>query len=148
MYPQITMIFISLTIYTFWAARRSRHLIVLPVFSLIQIFHPLGKISHMICGIVDCINFCGYIVLLSLVTESLSIHNTDECFDFIEWKISVDVYDCTPVINPLSEIREFQVKTVTKPFLLIYNGRRKLKEFTRYTNWCENLAKKVRSLHE
>ncbi|KAM5563663.1 hypothetical protein ABKV19_018334 [Rosa sericea] len=27
-----------------------------------KIFHPLGKISHMMYGIVGCIIFCGYIV--------------------------------------------------------------------------------------
>ncbi|XP_062024289.1 protein LIFEGUARD 4-like [Rosa rugosa] len=72
------VIFMSLTVYTFWAARRGYDfsflgpflfaaLIVLLGFSLIQILHPLGKTSHMIFGIVGCIIFCGYIV-----------HDTDE----------------------------------------------------------------------
>ncbi|XP_024164487.1 protein LIFEGUARD 4 [Rosa chinensis] len=77
-----TVIFIGLTLYTFWATRRGRDfgflgpflfaaLVVLLGFGLIQlsssfcfemIFHPLGKISHMIYGIVGCIIFCYYIV--------------------------------------------------------------------------------------
>ncbi|XP_004292583.1 PREDICTED: BI1-like protein-like [Fragaria vesca subsp. vesca] len=62
-----------LTLYTFWAARRGYDfsflgpflfaaLTVLIGFSLIQIFHPLGKTSHMIITLVGCIIFCGYIV--------------------------------------------------------------------------------------
>ncbi|KAF5191196.1 Lifeguard-like protein [Thalictrum thalictroides] len=64
---------ITLTLYTFWAARRghdfnflgpflSGALMVLIIFSLIQIFFPLGKISTMIYGGVASIIFCGYIV--------------------------------------------------------------------------------------
>ncbi|XP_062021262.1 protein LIFEGUARD 4-like [Rosa rugosa] len=75
-----TMIFISLTLYTFWAARRGHDfgflgpflfadLVVLLGFGLIQLsssfyFSPcgMGKISRMIYGIVGCIIFCYYIV--------------------------------------------------------------------------------------
>ncbi|XP_050365608.1 protein LIFEGUARD 4-like [Argentina anserina] len=66
-------IFLSLTLYTFWAARRGHDfnflgpflfasLLTLVVFGVIQIFLPLGKISHMIYGIVGILVFCGYIV--------------------------------------------------------------------------------------
>ncbi|PNX97580.1 bi1-like protein, partial [Trifolium pratense] len=64
---------VSLTLYTFWAARKGHDfsflgpflfgaLIVLIVFGLIQILYPLGKLSHMIYGCVGAIIFCGYIV--------------------------------------------------------------------------------------
>ncbi|XP_076937651.1 protein LIFEGUARD 2-like [Bidens hawaiensis] len=64
---------VSLTLFTFWAARRGYDfnflgpflfgaIIVLLVFSLIQIFFPLGKISVMIYAGLSAIIFCGYIV--------------------------------------------------------------------------------------
>ncbi|XP_047307979.1 protein LIFEGUARD 2-like [Impatiens glandulifera] len=63
----------SLTLYTFWAAKRGYDfnflgpflfgaVIVLMVFGFIQIFFPLGKISVMIYGGLSAIIFCGYIV--------------------------------------------------------------------------------------
>lgn len=67
------VVVVSLTLYTFWAVKRGHDfnflgpflfgaLIVLVVFSFIQIFFPLGKISVMIYGCVASIIFCGYIV--------------------------------------------------------------------------------------
>ncbi|EOA25588.1 hypothetical protein CARUB_v10018936mg [Capsella rubella] len=67
------VVVISLTLYTFWAAKRGHDfnflgpflfgaVIVLMVFSFIQILFPLGKISVMIYGCVASIIFCGYIV--------------------------------------------------------------------------------------
>ncbi|EPS72667.1 hypothetical protein M569_02091, partial [Genlisea aurea] len=64
---------ISLTLYTFWAARRGQDfnflgtflfaaLIVLIVFALIQIFFPLGKIGVMIYGGLASLIFAGYIL--------------------------------------------------------------------------------------
>lgn len=64
---------VSLTLYTFWAAKRGHDfnflgpflfgsLIVLLVFGLIQIFFPMGKIGVMIYGCIASIIFCGYIV--------------------------------------------------------------------------------------
>ncbi|KAL8170301.1 hypothetical protein V2J09_022105, partial [Rumex salicifolius] len=64
---------ISLTLYTFWAARRGHDfsflgpflfgaLIVLIIFGFIQVFFPLGKLSVMIYGCLASIIFCGYIV--------------------------------------------------------------------------------------
>uniref|UniRef100_A0A7N0UEV1 BI1-like protein n=1 Tax=Kalanchoe fedtschenkoi TaxID=63787 RepID=A0A7N0UEV1_KALFE len=64
---------VGLTLYTFWAARRGQDfgflgpflfgaIIVLLVFSMIQIFFPLGKISTMIYGGLAALIFCGYIV--------------------------------------------------------------------------------------
>ncbi|KAL8138991.1 hypothetical protein V2J09_004992 [Rumex salicifolius] len=64
---------ISLTLYTFWAARRGHDfnflgpflfgaLIVLILFGFIQILFPLGKLSVMIYGCLASIIFCGYIV--------------------------------------------------------------------------------------
>ncbi|CAA7404027.1 unnamed protein product [Spirodela intermedia] len=67
------VVVVSLTLYTFWAARRGQDfsflgpflfgaLLVLIVFGFIQIFFPLGKISTMIYGAVAAILFCGYII--------------------------------------------------------------------------------------
>lgn len=67
------VVVLSLTYYTFWAARRGQDfnflgpflfgaLIVLMVFALIQILFPLGKISVMVYGCLAAIIFCGYIV--------------------------------------------------------------------------------------
>ncbi|OVA03472.1 Bax inhibitor 1-related [Macleaya cordata] len=64
---------ISLTIYTFWAAKRGYDFsflgpflfaasLVLLVFGLIQIFFPLGKLSLMIYGCLGAIIFSGYII--------------------------------------------------------------------------------------
>lgn len=68
-----TVVVVSLTLYTFWAARRGQDfnflgpflfgsLLVLLVFALIQILFPLGKLSLMIYGGLAAIIFCGYIV--------------------------------------------------------------------------------------
>ncbi|KAL6502871.1 Protein LIFEGUARD 2 [Orobanche hederae] len=67
------VVVVSLTLYTFWAAKRGHDfnflgpflfgaLVVLMLFSLIQIFFPLGKISVMIYGCLASIIFCGYII--------------------------------------------------------------------------------------
>ncbi|CAK7346534.1 unnamed protein product [Dovyalis caffra] len=64
---------VSLTLYTFWAARRghdfgflgpflSASLIAILLFALIQIFFPLGRVSVMIFGCLASIIFCGYII--------------------------------------------------------------------------------------
>ena len=63
----------SLTAYTFWAAKRGHDfnflgpflfsaVMVLILFSLIQIFFPLGKISEMIYGGLASLVFSGYII--------------------------------------------------------------------------------------
>ncbi|CAN8247996.1 unnamed protein product [Cochlearia groenlandica] len=68
-----TVVVLSLTFYTFWAARRGHDfsflgpflfgaLIVLIVFGMIQILFPLGRTSVMIYGCLASILFCGYIV--------------------------------------------------------------------------------------
>ncbi|KAK7336785.1 hypothetical protein VNO77_17333 [Canavalia gladiata] len=68
-----TVVVLSLTLYTFWAARRGHDfsflgpflfgaLLVLMVFALIQILFPLGKLSRMIYGCLASIIFCGYII--------------------------------------------------------------------------------------
>lgn len=67
------VVVVSLTLFTFWAAKRGHDFnflgpflfgatMVLLVFSLIQIFFPLGRISVMIYGCLAAIIFCGYIV--------------------------------------------------------------------------------------
>lgn len=67
------VVVVSLTLYTFWAARRGHDfnflgpflfgaVMVLMVFALIQILFPLGKISVMIYGCLASIIFCGYII--------------------------------------------------------------------------------------
>ncbi|KAF8100641.1 hypothetical protein N665_0219s0018 [Sinapis alba] len=64
---------VGLTIYTFWAVRRGHDfsflapflfgaLLIIIVFTLIQIFHPLGKLSSMIFSCLASVLFCGYIV--------------------------------------------------------------------------------------
>ncbi|XP_044978375.1 protein LIFEGUARD 2-like [Hordeum vulgare subsp. vulgare] len=68
-----TVVVLSLTAYTFWAARRGKDfgflgpflfasLIMLLVFGFIQILFPLGKLSHMIYGALAALIFSGYIV--------------------------------------------------------------------------------------
>ncbi|KAI3915279.1 hypothetical protein MKX01_035538 [Papaver californicum] len=67
------VVVVSLTMYTFWAAKKGydfnflgpflfASLIVLIVFAIIQIFFPLGRIGTMIYEGVGAIIFCGYIV--------------------------------------------------------------------------------------
>ncbi|CDP03667.1 unnamed protein product [Coffea canephora] len=64
---------ISLTLYTFWAAKRGHDfnflgpflfgaVVVLMLFAIIQILFPLGRISTMIYGCLASIIFCGYII--------------------------------------------------------------------------------------
>ncbi|XP_057964020.1 protein LIFEGUARD 2-like [Malania oleifera] len=67
------VVVVSLTLYTFWAARKGYDfnflgpflfgaVLVLIVFALIQILFPLGKLSVMIYGGLASIIFCGYII--------------------------------------------------------------------------------------
>ncbi|GKU86518.1 hypothetical protein SLEP1_g1030 [Rubroshorea leprosula] len=67
------VVVVSLTLYTFWAARRGHDfsflgpflfgaVLVLIVFAFIQILFPLGKLSVMIYGCLASIIFCGYII--------------------------------------------------------------------------------------
>ncbi|KAK6164637.1 hypothetical protein DH2020_001501 [Rehmannia glutinosa] len=67
------VVVVSLTFYTFWAAKRGHDfnflgpflfgaLVVLMLFAIIQIFFPLGRISVMIYGCLASIIFCGYII--------------------------------------------------------------------------------------
>ncbi|CAK9142007.1 unnamed protein product, partial [Ilex paraguariensis] len=67
------VVVVSLTLYTFWAAKRGQDfsflgpflfasLMVLIVFMLIQIFIPLGKLGSMIYGCLAALIFSGYIV--------------------------------------------------------------------------------------
>ncbi|KAI3741898.1 hypothetical protein L1987_59576 [Smallanthus sonchifolius] len=67
------VVVVSLTLFTFWAAKRGYDfyflrdflwsaLIVLIIFSFIQIFFPIGKISKMIYSGLYAIILCGYIV--------------------------------------------------------------------------------------
>ncbi|GMJ01159.1 LIFEGUARD 4 [Hibiscus trionum] len=67
------VVVISLTLYTFWAAKRGQDfnflgpflfaaLLVLIVFALIQVFFPLGRLSVMIYGGLAAIIFSAYIV--------------------------------------------------------------------------------------
>ncbi|XP_073292231.1 protein LIFEGUARD 2-like [Primulina huaijiensis] len=64
---------VSLTLYTFWAAKRGQDfnflgpflfgaVVVLMLFSLVQIFFPLGRVILMIYGCLASIIFCGYII--------------------------------------------------------------------------------------
>ncbi|KAJ0742565.1 hypothetical protein HanPI659440_Chr10g0365631 [Helianthus annuus] len=67
------VVVVSLTLFTFWAAKKGYDfnflgpflfgaIMVLFIFALIQIFFPLGRISVMIYGCLAAIIFCGYIV--------------------------------------------------------------------------------------
>ncbi|KAK6120066.1 hypothetical protein DH2020_046196 [Rehmannia glutinosa] len=67
------VVVVSLTLYTFWAAKRGHDfnflgpflfgaVVVLMLFALIQILFPLGKLSVMIYGCLASIIFCGYII--------------------------------------------------------------------------------------
>ncbi|KAF3796043.1 BI1-like protein [Nymphaea thermarum] len=67
------VVVVTLTLYTFWAARRGYDfsflapfllgsLMVLIVFGLIQAFFPLGRITTMVYGGLAALIFCGYIV--------------------------------------------------------------------------------------
>lgn len=67
------VVVVSLTLYTFWAARRGHDfnflgpflfaaVMILMVFALIQLFFPLGRISLMIYGGLAALVFCGYII--------------------------------------------------------------------------------------
>ncbi|XP_041022825.1 protein LIFEGUARD 4-like isoform X2 [Juglans microcarpa x Juglans regia] len=68
-----TVVVMSLTLYTFWAARRGHDfnflgpflfgaVLVLMVFAMIQIFFPLDRISVTIYGCLASLIFCGYII--------------------------------------------------------------------------------------
>ncbi|KAF7033071.1 hypothetical protein CFC21_044197 [Triticum aestivum] len=67
------VVVLSLTAYTFWAARRGKDfsflgpflfasLMILLVFGFIQIFFPLDKLSHTIYGALVALIFSGFIV--------------------------------------------------------------------------------------
>ncbi|KAH9613853.1 hypothetical protein KSS87_014756 [Heliosperma pusillum] len=67
------VVVVSLTFYTFWAAKRGKDFsflrpflfagfMVLIIFMLIQIFIPLGKLTMMIYGCIAAILFSGYII--------------------------------------------------------------------------------------
>ncbi|KAI6695534.1 hypothetical protein NL676_023244 [Syzygium grande] len=68
-----TVVVVSLTLYTFWAARRGHDfsflepflfgaILVLMVFAFIQLLFPFGRISVMVYGCLASIIFCGYII--------------------------------------------------------------------------------------
>ncbi|ONK55334.1 uncharacterized protein A4U43_UnF4840 [Asparagus officinalis] len=67
------VVVISLTLYTFWAARRGHDfsflgpflfagLMIIVVFALIQLFFPMGRIAYAIYGGIASLIFCGYII--------------------------------------------------------------------------------------
>ncbi|KAH0466797.1 hypothetical protein IEQ34_004035 [Dendrobium chrysotoxum] len=67
------VVVVSLTLYTFWAAKRGHDfsflgpflfgaVIILMLFAIIQLFFPMGKISNMIYGGLASLVFCGYII--------------------------------------------------------------------------------------
>ncbi|MCO5575519.1 hypothetical protein L7F22_029320 [Adiantum nelumboides] len=67
------VVVVSLTLYTFWAARRGydfsflgpilfASLMIIIVFIIIQVFFPLGRLSHMIIGGIASLIFSGYII--------------------------------------------------------------------------------------
>ncbi|KAL6005247.1 Protein LIFEGUARD 4 [Asimina triloba] len=68
-----TVIVVSLTLYTFWAAKRGSDfsklgpflfaaLLMLMILSLIQVFIPFGKVTNMIIAAVSALIFCGFIL--------------------------------------------------------------------------------------
>ncbi|KAK3042205.1 hypothetical protein RJ639_001325, partial [Escallonia herrerae] len=67
------VVVVSLTLYTFWAAKRGHDfqflgpflftsLLMLIAFALIQIFIPLGKLGHTIYGCIGALIFSGFII--------------------------------------------------------------------------------------
>lgn len=67
------VVVVSLTLYTFWAAKRGQDfnflgpflfgaVIILMLFGIIQMFFPMGSTSSMIYGCLGAIIFCGYII--------------------------------------------------------------------------------------
>ncbi|KAL0389465.1 UNVERIFIED_CONTAM: protein LIFEGUARD 2 [Sesamum calycinum] len=67
------VVVISLTLYTFWAAKRGQDfgflapfllsiLVILLMFTIFQIFFPMGKISETIYSGLTVIIFCAYII--------------------------------------------------------------------------------------
>jgi len=67
------VVVLSLTAYTFWAAKRGHDfnflgpflfaaVMILMLFALIQLFFPLGRISLMVYGGLAALIFCGYII--------------------------------------------------------------------------------------
>lgn len=67
------VVVVSLTLYTFWAARRGHDfsflgpilfasLMIIIVFIIIQVFFPLGRLSYMIIGGISALIFSGYII--------------------------------------------------------------------------------------
>lgn len=67
------VVVVSLTLYTFWAAKKGYDfsflgpllfsaVMILIVFSIIQLFFPLGRISQMIYGGLASLVFSGYII--------------------------------------------------------------------------------------
>ncbi|KAK7396389.1 hypothetical protein VNO78_17363 [Psophocarpus tetragonolobus] len=68
-----TAVVICLTLYTFWASKRGHDfrflesflfgaLLVLLIFGMIQLFFPMGRIAHIIYGVLASIIFSGYII--------------------------------------------------------------------------------------
>ncbi|KAJ3669899.1 hypothetical protein LUZ60_010223 [Juncus effusus] len=67
------VVFVGLTLYTFWAAKRGHDfnflgpflfsaLLILVIFSLVQIFFPMGKLVHTIIAGISALLFCGFII--------------------------------------------------------------------------------------
>eukprot|EP00245_Coleochaete_scutata_P014738 TRINITY_DN6370_c0_g1_i1.p1 TRINITY_DN6370_c0_g1~~TRINITY_DN6370_c0_g1_i1.p1 ORF type:complete len:236 (-),score=40.56 TRINITY_DN6370_c0_g1_i1:609-1316(-) len=78
---------VGLTAYTFWASKRGvdfsflepflfTALIILIVWSLIQIFFPMGKVAHMIFAGLGALVFSGYIIFDT--AELLTKYTYDE----------------------------------------------------------------------
>ncbi|CAA6662770.1 unnamed protein product [Spirodela intermedia] len=68
-----SVVVVSLTLYTYWAAKRGHDfqflgpflfvaLLILIVFAFIQLVFPLGRLSVMIYGALAAVIFCGYII--------------------------------------------------------------------------------------
>ncbi|KAJ0974090.1 hypothetical protein J5N97_016055 [Dioscorea zingiberensis] len=82
--------FIGLTLFTFWAARKGRDftflfpflfasLHVLLIYILIQIFFPLGKVAHTVYSFVATIVFTGFIIFDT--QQLIKRHNYDQYID-------------------------------------------------------------------
>ncbi|KAJ4722522.1 BI1-like protein [Melia azedarach] len=101
---------LGLTLYTFWAVKKGKDfsflgpflfasILVLIVFGIIKIFFPLGKLAHMIYGLLGAIIFCGYIVY---ETDKLIKSYTYDEYIMAAIDLCLDIYNFIFLVNVLS----------------------------------------------
>ncbi|KAI3449679.1 hypothetical protein Pfo_006344 [Paulownia fortunei] len=94
-----TVVVISLTAYTFWAARRGHDfgflapfllsiLVIVLIFTIFQIFFPMGKVSEIIYSGLCAIIFCAYIIF---DTDTLIKRNSYDEYIWASVSLYLDV---------------------------------------------------------